>query len=190
MYNPCHPSQPRLTSIIQSASRMTLALTELNLFWQPFSSATDVLRLLSLFPRLSNVRLWACVTLLGSRFEAILPPPSTHLTSVRITRYRTDNVDTVLESVSLAQWWQWPHPATDTKVGPYPGLHQTDARTLFMVLQSVHTQSQRASSTDELLFLKDVQGTMEKGFSPNSCTLNARFARRRDLIVVSQGYSL
>ena len=122
-------TQPRL---IHAVPHTALTLTELRLHRLQFPSATDVFRLISLFPRLTQANIHKCVMPRGPRAAPL--PSSTCLKKLGYTIARGDPHPSA-DAVLLAQWWQWPHPHDDSDVGPYPGLHQADTRGMFTMLK-------------------------------------------------------
>ena len=127
-----HPTHPRMTYGVLTAARITLALTQLNLYYHRFSSAADVLNLLASFPRLSTAKLDDCP--IGPGRGSVITPSATDLRELRLAY-----CSTVEEIVCLADWWRWSHPVNSPSVAPYPGLHWDDYRRVCSVLESLCT---------------------------------------------------
>ena len=124
-----HTSHPRMaSSMFTAASRAALTLNTLSLMNVEFSSATDVLRLLDFFPRLSRISLSGCTIPPGIAFARSVP--STCLRRFDISRANKVKhkllPDIIVEAAFFAQWWRWPHLSSDPEVGAYPGLHEED----------------------------------------------------------------
>ena len=132
-----HPSLPRLMSGVLAVSQQTLALTSLQLTDQCFSSSAAVLRLVALFPLLQKVRLMDCTV--EPRFEHPFSTPSTHLTNITMEYCLQKATVHPAGRAHLALWWQLRHPANDVEVGPYPGLHHADMKSVCSVLKSIDT---------------------------------------------------
>ena len=128
---PYHPSHPQMCYSMLASSRTALTLTELHLESLEFSSPTDVLKLLALFPQLLETSLRACTIPPAER--GVPAPSSTHLRtlSCEIARYYRQ----VADVASLAHWWRWPHSLNDSYVGLYPGLHQADVQGVFTLVK-------------------------------------------------------
>ena len=135
-----HPSHPRLASAVHALSLTALALTELHLGKLQFSSATDVVRLCSMFPRLLLADIYEC-TIPESGSRAIAPPPSTRMKQLQYYLPQSKTRSSAADTVSLAHWWAWPHPDDDSDVGPYPGLHKANIPAVFTLLRYLHPRA-------------------------------------------------
>ena len=132
-----HPTLPRVISGITATSRAMLALTTVHLSGQRFSSPVDVLRLLAFFPLVQKADLYCCV--IGRGPEHLSDTPSTHLSHVSVINSCRDLAVHATTRSFLPQLWQLPHPASDAKVGPYPGLHFEDVKSICDILRCVDT---------------------------------------------------
>lgn len=125
-----HPGMLRWSSATRVTSR-TLTGLQIRRLW--FPSATDVLRLLAHFPRLSTAHFNDCTIHIAS--ETTLPISSTNLSRMYLSQPK-DLIHT-RTIPSLTQFWQWPHPVVNPEVEPYPGLHLADAQGVAAVIGSV-----------------------------------------------------
>ena len=133
-YPPSYPpSHPRSASSMLAASRPVPTLTSLFMKDVQFSSAMDILRLLPAFPLLSRASFWKCTIPSGS--NPVLAPRLTHLRDLIFS------LTPVAEGEGFAQFWQWPHPAGDPKLGPCPGLQSGEIQMLFTMIRSLSTGS-------------------------------------------------
>ena len=131
-----HPNLFRLTCRMLAASRIIPALTELLFQQQKFHSAADVLRLFASLPRLSRAELWDCS--ITSTSELVPCASASNVTQLTLV-FATSSSSTV-EAASLAQWWQWSHPAASPTNDLFPGLHITDSLAVCSILKSLPHQ--------------------------------------------------
>lgn len=127
--DPYHPSFPHLAHVMQ----IPPSVTSLIMRYQRPSSAAVVPLLLASLPQLSTAKLYDCtLEYTQSPFPRV---SSTNLRQILIAHeiYEVG----ITEFAYVAQWWQWPHPATSSSVGPYPGLHRADSRGLCTMLKAL-----------------------------------------------------
>ena len=128
-----NPNLFRLTCRILAASRVVPALTMLKLECHTFHSAADVLRLCASLPRLLLAEFSHCS--IASTPELVPHASATNVTQLRLAVYLCD----VVQAASLAQWWQWSHPATSSTNDLFPGLHVRDSLAVCGILKSACT---------------------------------------------------
>ena len=127
------PTLTRLGSILYNAMQVSSTVNSLTLDSQWFASTADVLRLLALFPQLHRVTVNGCIIQTKSTTVSFNASPASRLMFMDLYPNRDAYGP---QSYALAQWWQWPHPASDPVVGAYPGLHRTDTRIVVDILSA------------------------------------------------------
>ena len=134
-----HPNIACLSCRMLAASQIIQALTELILREQKFHSAADVLRLFASLPRLSRAELVDCS--IASTPELVPRASATNVTQLRLVVESVD-VAPLVPLASLAQWWQWSHPAASPTNDLFPGLHITDSLAVCDMLKSLPIHSE------------------------------------------------
>ena len=125
------PTISHLTSVIMAASSSVLG--KLYLVDHHFSSVKDILPLLALFPRLSQVNLLTQVTPRSSEAQEV-PSSKSTFDLKQADIYYTWGLG---NAACLARWWQryCPGDPESTPAGAvYPGLHKTDTRDVVTLL--------------------------------------------------------